>query len=74
MLTYAQNFEDVMLARLFGEQSSGFYIDIGAWHPTELSVTKHEFRLLRGLDYYPCKREIGGAPPGWLNLRRKTTP
>src|SRR5450759_2780150 len=45
MLTYAQNFEDVMLARLFGEQEKGFYIDIGACHPESLSVTKHFYDL-----------------------------
>lgn len=41
MISYAQNFEDVMLARAFSGQSSGFYIDIGVWHPTVDSVTKH---------------------------------
>ena len=33
MLTYAQNFEDVMLARLFVGQETGFYIDVGACEP-----------------------------------------
>jgi FkbM family methyltransferase len=58
MLTYAQNFEDVMLARLFGEQSSGFYIDIGAWHPTELSVTKHFYDLgWSGINVEPLRKQ-----------------
>ena len=30
-----------MLARLFQGQATGFYIDVGAWHPELLSVTKH---------------------------------
>jgi FkbM family methyltransferase len=58
MLTYAQNFEDVMLDRLFGEQSLGFYIDIGAWHPTELSVTKHFYDLgWSGINVEPIRKQ-----------------
>lgn len=45
MITYAQNFEDVMLARLFASRPTGFYIDIGASHPTRLSVTRHFYDL-----------------------------
>src|SRR6266849_924411 len=41
MISYAQNFEDVMLERLFGDQKHGFYVDIGAWDPHRHSVTKH---------------------------------
>ncbi|MBA3885640.1 MAG: hypothetical protein H0X67_07895 [Acidobacteria bacterium] len=41
MYTYAQNFEDVMLNRLFHEQATGFYVDVGAWDPNVHSVTKH---------------------------------
>jgi hypothetical protein len=44
MYTYAQNFEDVMLNRLFHEQASGFYIDVGAWDPNMHSVTKHFYK------------------------------
>jgi FkbM family methyltransferase len=40
-VSYAQNFEDVMLNRVFGSDVNGFYIDIGAWHPEMHSVTKH---------------------------------
>jgi FkbM family methyltransferase len=40
-ISYAQNAEDVRLRRAFAGQSSGFYIDVGANHPVELSVTKH---------------------------------
>ncbi len=38
-ISYAQNFEDVMLWRALGHVGSGFYIDIGAWSPIEDSVT-----------------------------------
>src|SRR5688572_29493242 len=41
MISYAQNFEDVILARTFRGISSGFYIDVGAWDPTVDSVTRH---------------------------------
>lgn len=41
MISYAQNFEDVMLSRVFGAKQDGFYIDIGAMDPVEGSVTKH---------------------------------
>ena len=40
MISYAQNFEDVMLNRVFGTQPRGFYIDVGAADPVNLSVTK----------------------------------
>jgi FkbM family methyltransferase len=40
MVSYAENAEDVVLRRAFpGEH--GYYVDIGACHPTENSVTKH---------------------------------
>jgi len=39
-VSHAQNFEDVMLWRCFGQLNSGFYIDIGADDPVSDSVTK----------------------------------
>ncbi len=41
MISYAQNFEDVMLDRTFKGVEAGFYIDVGAWHPNTDSVTRH---------------------------------
>jgi FkbM family methyltransferase len=41
MISYAQNFEDVMLNRVFRNQTEGFYVDVGAADPTIESVTKH---------------------------------
>lgn len=41
MISYAQNFEDVVLARVFQDVPRGFYVDIGANHPENDSVTKH---------------------------------
>ena len=40
MISYAQNFEDVMLARVFAGRKDGFYVDVGAADPVNLSVTK----------------------------------
>lgn len=40
MISYAQNFEDVMLRRVFRDKKDGFYIDIGAMDPITDSVTK----------------------------------
>ncbi len=40
MISYAQNFEDVILHRVFRDRKEGFYIDVGAMHPVVESVTK----------------------------------
>lgn len=39
-VSYAQNFEDVMLMRAFRDIERGFYIDVGAQGPEEGSVTR----------------------------------
>ena len=39
-VSYAQNFEDVLLWRALGHVGNGFYIDIGAHDPEQHSVTK----------------------------------
>lgn len=39
-ISYAQNFEDVMLRRVFRDVENGFYVDVGAWEPDIDSVTK----------------------------------
>ena len=38
-LSYAQNYEDLHLARVFGDQPAGFYIDVGAGHPVHSNVS-----------------------------------
>jgi FkbM family methyltransferase len=40
-ISFAQNGEDVRIARAFADRTDGFYIDVGANHPVDLSVTKH---------------------------------
>jgi FkbM family methyltransferase len=38
-ISYAQYYEDMHLARCFGEQAAGFYIDVGAGHPVHSNVS-----------------------------------
>jgi FkbM family methyltransferase len=41
VISYAQNAEDVVLARAFEGATAGFYIDVGAAHPDYDSTTRH---------------------------------
>ena len=45
MISYAQNFEDVILARALGDRPNGFYVDVGACFPDVASVTRHFYEL-----------------------------
>jgi FkbM family methyltransferase len=59
MISYAQNREDVVLARAFGDQVRGLYIDVGAEHPVLNSVTKHFHDLgWRGINIDPSPWSI----------------
>jgi FkbM family methyltransferase len=73
MISYAQNFEDVMLARLFGVEHHGFYIDIGAAHPEFLSVTCHFYKHgWRGINVEPSQHFyplLCAARPEDVNLQ-----
>jgi FkbM family methyltransferase len=61
IISFAQNAEDVVLARAFRGQDTGFYIDVGAAHPVDHSVTKHFYdHGWRGLNIEPH--------PGFLEL------
>jgi FkbM family methyltransferase len=44
-ISYAQNREDVLLARLFSHRKTGFYIDVGAHDPVNYSITKYFYDL-----------------------------
>jgi FkbM family methyltransferase len=53
-ISYAQNFEDVMLWRALKHVERGFYIDVGAYSPTEHSVTEAFYqRGWRGINVEP---------------------
>ena len=73
MISYAQNFEDVMIARLFDAGYRGFYVDIGAAHPDFFSVTRHFYNQgWSGINveptfrFYPLLRK---ARPNDINLQ-----
>jgi FkbM family methyltransferase len=54
MLSYAQNMEDVLLARLFPERTDGFYMDVGGGHAVADNVTFHAYeRGWRGVVVEP---------------------
>src|SRR5262245_26066783 len=54
MISYAQNLEDVLLERVFGGKTNGFYVDVGAHDPERLSVTKHFYdKGWRGINVEP---------------------
>jgi FkbM family methyltransferase len=45
MISYAQNREDILLARIFAGRKEGFYVDVGANDPKNCSVTKYFYEL-----------------------------
>ncbi len=72
MISYAQNFEDVMLARVFAGRNTGFYVDVGAADPVNLSVTKWFYDLgWSGLNIEPNKQlfdRLAADRPRDINL------
>ncbi|MBF0373110.1 MAG: FkbM family methyltransferase [Alphaproteobacteria bacterium] len=73
MISYAQNFEDVMLWRALKHVEAGFYIDVGAGGPTLYSVTKAFYEAgWRGVNIEPMPKpfaELEAARPRDVNLR-----
>lgn len=64
-VSYAQNFEDVMLWRALKEVGQGFYIDAGANDPTIDSVTRAFYdRGWHGINIEPL-------PQSWADLERE---
>ena len=45
MISYGQNFEDVMLARALSDVQIGSYVDVGAHDPEIDSVTNHFYKI-----------------------------
>lgn len=72
-ISYAQNFEDVMLWRALKHIPSGFYIDVGANDSIEGSVTKAFYdKGWRGINIEPvreCFEELSNARPRDINLQ-----
>ncbi|HEX4724640.1 MAG TPA: FkbM family methyltransferase [Pseudonocardiaceae bacterium] len=71
MISYAQNAEDVVLARLF-TAAAGRYVDVGAAEPVVDSVTWHFYqRGWRGINVEPIPafaRQLDEQRPGDVNL------
>lgn len=71
-VSYAQNFEDVVLARALRGIKRGFYLDVGAQDPTEGSVTRAFYEAgWRGINVEPVDswyRKLLEERPGDLNL------
>ncbi|MBO9578426.1 MAG: FkbM family methyltransferase [Microbacteriaceae bacterium] len=54
MRSWAQNGEDLVLQVLLQGRTNGFYVDVGGYHPTEHSVTKHFYDSgWRGINVEP---------------------
>ncbi|WP_433267014.1 FkbM family methyltransferase [Actinosynnema sp. CS-041913] len=72
MISYAQNGEDVVLARLFHGRTTGRYVDVGAADAVEDSVTKHFYDLgWRGINIEPIPAQaerLRAARPGDVTL------
>jgi FkbM family methyltransferase len=74
MISYAQNFEDVVLNRVFHDVQQGRYVDIGAYDPTVDSVTRHFYeRGWSGVNVEPISRFhekfVAARPRDWnLNV------
>lgn len=60
-VSYAQNLEDVVLWRALSTVEAGTYIDVGAYHPVEDSVTKAFYdRGWRGINIEPVEELLRG--------------
>jgi FkbM family methyltransferase len=72
-VSYAQNFEDVILWRALGSVAHGFYIDVGAAWPTADSVTRAFYdRGWSGVNIEPnprCFDELASARDRDVNLK-----
>ena len=72
LTSYAQNQEDVLLQKAFSGIRKGFYIDVGAFHPTTDSVTNVFYqRGWNGINIEPIKESFDKfieARPRDINL------
>lgn len=73
LISFAQNQEDVMLWRALGHIRNGFYIDVGAADPVDLSVTKFFYdRGWHGINLEPQSAYfalLSAARPHDINLQ-----
>lgn len=65
--SYSQEGEDIILRRIFEKRTTGFYVDVGAHHPTRFSNTYYFYKKgWRGINI--------DAMPGSMRLFRKLRP
>ncbi|OLL33002.1 hypothetical protein BTH42_03405 [Burkholderia sp. SRS-W-2-2016] len=73
LISFAQNQEDIMLWRALGHVRNGFYIDVGAADPEDLSVTKLFYdRGWHGINLEPQSAYfalLSAARPHDINLQ-----
>ncbi|WP_202682848.1 FkbM family methyltransferase [Skermanella mucosa] len=71
-ISYAQNYEDIMLFRALRDVEQGFYVDVGANSPDEHSVTRAFYeRGWHGINIEPVlefHRQLLAARPRDVNL------
>ncbi len=67
MISYAQNYEDVILMRALASVDKGCYVDVGAQHPINDSVTKAFYEKgWRGINIEPVDQ--------WFKLLQRDRP
>lgn len=70
--SFSQAQEDLLISRILGGRKEGFYIDIGAYDPHQLSNTKHFYlKGWRGINVEPnkiCHARFVAERPGDINL------
>lgn len=65
--SYAQNWEDLEIEKIIGKKEKGFYLEIGAYHPTRLSNTYRFYKMgWRGVVVEPN--------PGVISLFKEIRP
>ena len=74
IVSYANNAEDVVLARAFRDRPGGFFVDVGAGRPVDGSLTKNLVDSLgwRGVNIEPLPElhtELVRGRPNDINLR-----
>ena len=81
MISFAQNFEDVILNHAFEHQETGFYVDIGCGDPVIDNVTFNLYRNgwrglvvdgeLSVLSEYSLHRPLDIVRHAWLSAKRE---
>lgn len=70
--SFSQNGEDILIDKLLGEKRTGFYVDVGAYHPSRLNNTKRFYlRGWTGINIEPDPKKIENfynARPKDINL------